>query len=392
MSSTATPITPILFNIIINPLAGEKKNRKKLSNATRLVNLPELYAKLSDSKRFTYPHRLSNAAHNYVEYIQIDSVHVCTPGGRGCAGKSRDGVTLQNRQVAKANKDGLRYNPKYNSSNVTQYGLIVLNGTIHYKDGKTGNISIPVESSGVVGVRTGASKLATITNSDMNNNNSFVQMIREIETLLLTYLQIPKMRETSIEMINAEFNLYSDKLKHERPKINDFIGFLQAIQAVPEFNALYDEAVSPWLNRQGGPCVVKSTFRSKTSLPTITISPYGRVEILGAKTFRDMRTIHRMVVRAYSQLRPEVVTAQVVSNAGPSTCAKKRSTPPPPPPITSISLRNGEVIINKKKCTTHKKDLIVSFLEQHGASSKGKKEDLCKRIQAMLEKNERLTI
>ena len=389
MSSTATPITPILFNIIINPLVGDRKNRKKLSNATKLVNLPELYAKLSD--KFTYPHRLFNTEHNYVKYIQIDSVHVCTPGGRGCAGKSRDGVTFQNRQVAKANKDGLRYNPKYDASNLKQYGFIVLNGTIHYKDGKTGNISIPVESSGVIGVRTGASKLATITNSE-RNNNSFVQMIREIETLLLTYLQIPKTRETSIEMINAEFNLYSDKLKHERPKINDFIGFLQAIHAVPEFNALYDEAVSPWLNRQGGPCVVKSTFRSKTTLPTITISPYGRVEILGAKTFRDMRMIYRMVVSAYAQLRPEVVTAHVMSNAGPSTCAKKRGTPPPPPPITSISLKNGEVLINKKKCTTHKKDLIVSFLEKHGAASKGKKEDLCKRIQSMLEKDERLTM
>ena len=394
---TATPITPILFNVIINPLVGYKNPRKKLADAVRVVDLPRLYKRLSDSDVFTYPHKLSNINHTYVRFIQIDSVYVCTPGGRGCTGKTRDGddKTFQNRQVAKANKDGLKYNPKYEleTNNLKKYGLIVLNGTIQYTDGKTGKISIPVESSGVIGVRTGASKLATITNSNMNQTNSFMQMILEIEELLLMYLNIPKTRDPSIQMINAEFNLYTYKLKDARPKINNFVGFLEAIQAVPEFNTLYNEATSPWLECQGGPCVVKSTFRSnypimKSTLPTITISPYGRVEILGAKTFRDMRTIHRMVVAAYSRLRPEIVNTTVVSDVCPvSQVTKKRATPPPPPPISSLYLQNGEVMINKKKCTLHKKDIIVSFFQQRGASTKGTKDALCKRIHDILVKN-----
>ena len=387
---TATPITPILFNVIINPLVGDKKNRKKLADAVRVVDLPSLYKRLSDSDLFTYPHILSNINHTYVRFIQIDSVHVCTPGGRGCTGKTRDGEdkTFQNRQVAKANKNGLKYNPKYESeNNRKKYGLIVLNGTIQYTDDKTGKISIPVESSGVIGVRTGASKLATITNSNMNQTNSFMQMILEIEELLLMYLKIPKTRDPSIQMINAEFNMYTDKLKDARPKIINFVGFLEAIQAVPEFNTLYNEATSPWLDCQAGPCVVKSTFRSKTTLPTITISPYGRVEILGAKTFRDMRAIHRMVVAAYGQLRPEVVEKkqpETTAVCPVSQVTKKRATPPPPPPISSLSLQNGEVMINKKKCTSHKKDIIVSFFQQQGSSTKGTKDALCKRMHDIL--------
>lgn len=387
MSSTATQLTPILFNAIINPLTVNKKERKK-NPIDVIVNLPALYTRLS--KSFTYPHQLSSSKHKFVHFIQIDSVHVCTPGGRGCAGKSRDGLTFQNRQVAKTNHNGLKYNPKYNANDLKQYGFIVLNGSIHYKDGKVGNISIPVEASGVIGVRTGASKLATITNSNMNQSNSFIQMILEIESLLLNYLNIEKKREPSIEMINAEFNLYTDKLKADRPKLCNFVGFLGAIQSVPEFNQLYNEASSPWLNRQGGPCVVKSTFKSKTALPTFTISPFGRVEILGAKTFRDMRKVYRIITDAYSKLPPEIVNTHVQSGGCVLENGVKKRQVAPPVPITSISLRNGEVLINNKKCNAHKKDIIVSFLNQHGAATKGKKVDLCDRIRTMLERNENL--
>ena len=392
----STPIVPIMFNVTLNAYDGPRP--KKLSKNQRVVNIKRLFEKLSNDQH-SYPFKLRKNTHNYVQHIQIDSVNVCLPGGRGCVGKERHGAEFHNRQVMTKNVEGLKENPTFKTNPAPTdeklYGLIVLNGSIQYKDGKTGNISIPVDSSGVIGIRTGASKDVKITNSNMNVNNSFVVMINEIESLLFEYLgpELKYERPHKIEMINAEFNMYTNKIKSERPKIINFVKFLQKIHMDEEFSENYRKAKSPWLNKQDGPCVVKSTFKATGDLPTITMSPYGRVEILGAKSFRNMVKVHKLVSSAFGRLEDDITKASVQATVCPvptkrvSRVANNKG----PDTITSIKIGNdGEVYINGKRCAQNKKPIIVDFLLKHGAATKGIKTDLCKRIHDILVRNKSL--
>ena len=392
----STPIVPILFNVTLNPYDGPRP--KKLRENQRVVNIKRLFEKLSNDQH-SYPFKLRKDMHTYVQHIQIDSVNVCLPGGRGCVGKERHGTEFHNRQVMTKNVGGLKQNPKFKTNlaltDEKLYGFIVLNGTIQYKDGKTGNISIPVDSSGVIGIRTGASKDVKITNSNMNVNNSFVIMINEIESLLFDYLGIVRVRPPRIEMMNAEFNMYTNKIKSERPKIINFVKFLQYMHMDKEFSENYRKATSPWLNKQDGPCVVKSTFKATGDLPTITMSPYGRVEILGAKSFRNMVKVHKLVSSAFSRLEDDITKASVQETVCPAPTGRvsRVANNKPPAVITGVKLGNdGEVYINGKRCAQNLKPIIVAFLMKHGAATKGIKSVLCKRIQDILVRNKSLEI
>jgi lipopolysaccharide/colanic/teichoic acid biosynthesis glycosyltransferase len=53
---------------------------------------------------------------------------------------------------------------------------------------------------------------------------------------------------------------------------------------------------------------------------------------------------------------------------------------------------DGEVYINGKKCAQNQKPIITAFLMKHGATAKGKKADLCKRIHDILVHNSSLEI
>ena len=177
----ATPIQISLFNATINPYEGK---RPKVVN--KLYSIKDMFERIS---RLSFPIELrSNNA--LLNYISITSVLACLPGGRGCIGKERLGTKLTNRQIALVNSKGVKYNPKFKDS---KYGFLQMVGTLVFKDGSTSNISIPVETSGVVGVRAGASQAIKMTQN--NSQNKLMQLLLAIEKPMLKLTGITKKKK-----------------------------------------------------------------------------------------------------------------------------------------------------------------------------------------------------
>jgi len=391
-----TSIIPVLVNVTLNPYLGK---RPKIP--VKKYNIETMFNEVA--KR-TYPLKLSNGNHNFVDYILIDSASACLPGGRGCTGKERHGTHLLNRQVATKNIQGLRINPKVQQwktdrktilqKNKTKqkidsiYGFLQFTGTIHYKDGSIGNLSIPVDSSGTIGIRTGTSKQAIINPDKSNAGILLNKMIIEIESLIFNYVNVKKERDHRVEMINSNFNLYTDKKKSDRPKLTYFVPFLKEMHKIG-LNKEYKSPSMPWLQHQGGPVVIKGTFKPlpTSNLATITISPFGHVEILGGKSFEQMVSIYKLVTSSFYKVSSnisETYKEEVnVNNTPKRRYTKKTNKKTINKGVLSLDSK-GQLKINNKRCIQMPKPDVVSVAKYYGIASQGTKTILCDRLKKVM--------
>lgn len=382
----ATPITTTILNVLFNPYED-----KRPKNPEKLYDMGVMFDRLGAR---SFPIVLKSASNKYVENITINAVYACLPGGRGCVGKERMGTKLQNRQIAMVHNKGIQMNPSHKNKSI---GFLQLLGTIQYKDGRVGNVSIPVESSGVVGLRAGG---VTINPQKANRNAKMGTTIEELETQILSLLKIKKVREHRVVMINGTFNLYTTQLKHNRPRVSNFVAFLNAMYK-NGLNAHYKKPSMPWQNRQGAPSVVKAIFKSD-KLPTLMITPFGHCEVMGAKSFEDITTIFELSADAFSKIQKNVEFEKPVGdNTSTSNKTKvgyklntngqlvstgevRKYTKRPKINISimnnNIEYRNKKLLIKSKLCSTYPKHVLKEIAERKGIPVRGTKTELCNRI------------
>ena len=379
-------ITPTLFNFTLNPNAGLR------------LDMRDMFETVARSNEF--PLRLNGE--DIVDFLQIDTVLACLPGGRGCVGKERLGRTLHDRQVALVDSSGIKYNPARPDA---AYGFLHLVGFVQYKDGKQNKIVIPVEPSGVIGLRAGSSSLSAFNPNENLTQNRLLQSISELETILFAFLNIPKRNEPKMAMLNAMFNVFTDKTGKDRPRITNFVRFLRDFyNTLPELKDTYHKGTTPWLRIQGGPTVMKSSFKLKfengeelqknfkkdvNSPPTFTISPYGHVEFLGAKSFTGIKTAYNIIVRAARIIQEqELVTFQEpeeaqeatgTTTATTRTRVKKTLNISKYFPIT-FSKRDRALFINKKPCDKYPKNFVTYLANINGIPARGKISTVCQRL------------
>jgi hypothetical protein len=375
-------ITPTLFNFTLNPDAGLR------------IDMRALFERVA--RAHTYPIRLNGR--DIVEFLQIDTVLACLPGGRGCVGKERLGRTLHDRQVALVDSSGVKYNPARPDA---VYGFLHLVGFVQYKDGKQNKIVIPVEPSGVIGLRAGSSSLSAFNPNENRTQNRLLRSIDELEGILFGFLGIPKRTEPKMAMLNAYFNAFTDKTGKDRPRIVNFVRFLRDFyNSSPELQAVYNKGTTPWLGVQGGPTVMKSSFKPKfedganlhknfkknvDTPPTFTLSPYGHVELMGARSFVGIKRAYNIIVRATRVMNERgLVTFQAPND---------HNNPPQPArtrprkaldlsqyfPIT-FTKKGRTLMINKKPCEKYPKSFVTHLAEINGIPSRGKISTVCARL------------
>lgn len=322
----------------------------------------------------------------YVDYINVEKISVCLPGGRGCVGKERMGTILTNRQVAMKDKTGIYksslHKNIHNSIEPKEYGFLQLSGYIMYKDGTKGNINIPVDSSGLIGLRTGASKKMKLTDENLMN------MIKEIEGLLLKYLNIKKERKTRLEMINANFNIYTSKKKVKqtnidpRPRILNFKDTLDFLYA--HMKDFYNKPTKKWLSSQGRPCVMKGVFKplNKKEYPTISMSPYGLIEIQGSNSVKNILKAKKIIMESFAKTKQNIRTAKGVDMCNRNV---KKQHKYESPSMASVKLdvlinKNGRLLIKGSECMMTSKRNIVEVAKRLGLAERGLKKELCDRI------------
>ena len=377
---TPTPIKPTLVNVTLNPYAG-KRPKKPIKK----YDIKTLFTTLSNK---SYPHVITPLDTAFIAKIRIDSVSACLPGSRGCITRERHGTQLENRQVARLNDRGVTKNPKFNYNNITKFGFLKLVGMVIYKDGTESKINIPIDASGVIGLRTGVSAMVMIKPTNIDAGKSITIMINEIETLLFKFLNFEKTSPARIEMINGAFNMYTNKTAYERPKLSNFSTFLNEMHR--GIQTQYGQPSKPWLNHQGGALVIKSVFKSKENLPTITISPYGRVEIMGAKSFEDMVTVYKIVMDAFSKIQGTAIEMKIFNHAAPKK--RKEKQVDKNFVINGVQVNAGVLMINRKKCQTFTKPMLAEICQRYGMVTKGTKESLCSRLKTIIESKANIPI
>lgn len=371
------PVTPIktsLFNATLNAYVFK---RPKVVN--KIYSMRDMFENVS---KLNFPIELrADKNATILKQLNITSMLACLPGGRGCVGKERLGTKLTNRQIAVTNSKGKRYNPKFKNAS---YGFIQLIGTLVFADGSTSNINIPIETSGIIGIRAGTTEFLKITPN--NSQNQLMKLVLEIERILFKLTSIKKVREPRIEMINAYFNLYTDKTGKDRPKIENFKRFLRHFYK----NGLqphYSMARMPWLMTQGNPIVTKGVFKpnSESEYSTITISPFGRVELLGVKSMNDLKTHYTLVTDTFNNLSNNVT--QTYLNT-PDENRPKRKYVKKPKVVPSVSMLNSllltkkdkKLLINKKPCESYKKTIIMELAKRLNVSHRGTRNVICSNI------------
>jgi hypothetical protein len=381
-----------LFNATINAYLG-----KRPKNPERKYNIKEMFNKLGTD----FPIELkSTASTKYVKHIRIDTVSVCLPGGRGCVGKERLGTKLTNRQTAMKNNTGIYYSPlmkDHNQNDPKSYGFLQLSGKIVYKDGYVGNINVPIDASGVIGLRTGASKnikINPLQNNANNAQNRFIEMIDEIKILLLKVLNIKDERPTRLEMINANFNLYTSKKKEKpsdpepRPHINNFENALNMIHTSMQSGDgkyIYKKPVKQWLTAQGQPSVMKGIFKPVITdrvYPTITMSAYGLVEIMGSSSFKTLFNGYREIFTAFKKVEDElnIENAIILNKKDKKNILKKQNNNVN---IQRVNINKDVLKINGKPCMKYSKRNIAGFSKKLGMSDRGTKKELCDKMKQM---------
>ena len=335
----------------------------------------------------------------FVDSIEITEVYACLPGGRGCIGKERMGRKLLDRQVARFNARGLKTNPRHNSNNPEKYGFLQLIGHIHYKDGKTNKINIPVEPSGVVGLRTGASSLALIDPGRNNNSagNNLMRMVKEIQSILFNMLGIREVAQPKFGMINGMFNIYTDKKGKERPRMTRFVQVVRDIRKTTPMLQHYQKPSMPWLRvQQGVPAVMKAIYkplpeeqkhknyrRDIDALPTLTLSPYGHVEIMGAKSIASIIRAYNMFNQSARQV--DVTVNQLPNkNIQPIKKTRQRRAIHFPNSSMIVMKRGRQLFINNKLCETLPKPVVTRIASDYGIPSRGTKATVCERLFSIL--------
>lgn len=398
-----TLITTTMFNAILNPYAEKRpKTAEKIYDMKKMFEKivkehPSLPARVSLSD--VQKNISSNKNGRFVDYVEIAEVYACLPGGRGCVGRERMGKKFLDRQVAVYTKKGVKTNPRYDQSISTNYGFLNMVGKIHYTDGKESNINIPIEPSGVVGLRTGASTMAlvdpNVSNVNNTRGNKLLGMVMEIQEIMFGLLGIVATSTPSFGMINGMFNIYTNEKKQMRPKMNNFVSVVKQLQKHPAMSAYYQKATMPWLKvQQQVPTVMKAVFKplskldaqknyvtTKDDLPTVTLSPYGHVEILGAKSIKSM-------IRGYELIMQSMQDVQMtLSNPGPILNLQKGPLQKKKRELTTmynsslVILRRGQtVFIKNKECTTLPKPILTRIVASYGLPVKGTKQTLCDRL------------
>lgn len=382
----ATPIRTTILNVLLNPYDGKRPKKPE-----KVYDMDQVFDAL---RARAFPIVLKPSSNKQVKSITIQSVYACLPGGRGCVGKERMGTKLQDRQIAMVYDKGYLKNPSHKNKSI---GFLQMLGTIEYKDGTVSNLSVPVESSGVVGVRAGG-----MTIDPSRSKNQIDDAIAEIESTLFKVLKFKKVRASKIVMINGTFNLFSNVARKEnRPRVAQFAAFLNAIHK-NGLNKQYKKPTMPWQNRQGAPSVVKSVFKSDT-LPTLMITPLGHCEVMGASSFHDIVQTYTLVSETYNKIRNTVAFTEPEKNAS-TTKAKTtyklnaqgrlvssgqtrayRKQPRVNVSIlnNNIQMTNKKLLFKKKPCVSYKKHVVQSVAERQGLPTRGTKADLCERIAAL---------
>jgi hypothetical protein len=388
MNPTLVQIT--LFNAILNPYPGPRPK-----NPPKLYNMKHTFETIV--KSFELPNKLGAvnvSRRTFVDHIRIDEVFACLPGGRGCVGKERMGHKLLDRQVARLTSKGVRYNPNYDASKEENYGFLQIVGVLKYKDGKESNINIPVEPSGVIGLRTGASSLAKIGPDTQNN---LMSMVKEIQTLLFGMLGFRAVAEPKFGMINGMFNLYTEQTGKQRPKMERFVQSVRDIHKAPPMREYYQKPAMPWLRVQPGvPSVMKAVYRpvpdkdrqksyrrDEQALPTLTLSPYGHVEVMGGKSVDSIVDAYQIITDSASR----VTIATAVEKENDKTSRKK------PRPFLQQSINSSMLVLKKrgnrlfvgnKLCESLPKPIVTRLAQEHGVPSRGTKQVVCERIREVV--------
>jgi hypothetical protein len=407
-----TLITTTMFNAILNPYAGKRpKTPEKIYDMKKMFEKivkehPSLPARVSLSD----VHSNTNKNGRFVDYVEIAEVYACLPGGRGCVGRERMGKKFLDRQVAVYTKKGVKTNPRYAANDhSTNYGFLNMVGKIHYIDGKESNINIPIEPSGVVGLRTGASTMAlvdpNVSNVNNTRGNKLLGMVMEIQEIIFGLLGIVATSTPSFGMINGMFNIYTNEKKKMRPKMNNFVSVAKQLQKHPVMSAYYQKAAMPWLKvQQQVPTIMKAIFKplskldaqknyitTKDDLPTVTLSPYGHVEILGAKSIKSMIRGYEIIMQSMKDVQmtvsippPIAPVPTFTKSLHPQTQAqtqKKKRDLTTMYNSSLVILRRGQtVFIKNKECTTLPKPILVRILASRGLPVKGTKQTLCDRL------------
>jgi hypothetical protein len=388
----ATPIRTTILNIVMNPYDGKRPKKPE-----KVYDMGQVFDTL---RARSFPVVLKPGINNnkQVENITIQSVYACLPGGRGCVGKERMGTKLQDRQIAMVYDKGYLKNPSHKNKPI---GFLQMLGTIAYKDGTVSNISIPVESSGVVGVRAGG--MTVDPTARRNSDNAVRSVIAEIETIVFKLLKFKKVRDSKIVMINGTFNLFSNVAeKKNRPRVSNFAAFLDAIHK-GGLNKHFKKPTMPWQNRQGAPSVVKSVFKSET-LPTLMITPLGHCEVMGASSFGDIVKVYEILSESYANIKKSVVLLQpvtaengtnkvvykldkngkLVSTGITRKYQKKERVNVSVLNSNLAKTANGKLLIKKKPCISYKKHVIKNIAERKGLVTRGTRADLCERLVGLL--------
>ena len=372
-----------MYNIILN--AYETKRPRQTE---AVIDIKPFFENHFINKT-THPIRI-NINGKHIKYIQINTRFICTPGGRGCIGKERLGKKITDRQVIMINSvHGTVMSKKY--ENDKNFGFITLLGECNYTNGEKSNVSINIEPSGILVIRSGGFSL-------MKKNSSISSIISDLEKLLL-YFKIDKVRDSKISLINGNFNLitkikkrlFNDSGKRlyintQRPKIEKFKQFVDLIYR-SGLDEKYKKPTKPWLSTQGTPTVIKSVFKSNDAeYPTLTLSAYGYCEIMGAKTFSSIIKAYDIMVDSFKSIDkrnykirvPDSTQTTDVSNIKQKT--KKKNTSIRLDYSTNYKIEKNELFFGKKLCAVYPKPVIQYMARLVGVSDIGKKEDLCNRI------------
>lgn len=390
-------VNTTILNFILNPYDG-----KRPKHAAKNYNLFELFNELSTTHTFPFklPSPSSSSNANAIDNIMINEIYSCTPGGRGCVGKERMGVKLMDRQVAVIRKNGTRYNPKYNQTE-PNYGFLMCVGEINYANGTTNIVKIPVESSGIIGIRMKGPVI-----DPLNPRDEILNIVNEIQTLLFRFFKIKKTGNPKIAMMNCAFNLY-DNPKTERRRIQNYKKFLNDMHT-HGFGEYYKKPNMPWLTRQNSPCVMKASFKSKYVnkndehfLPTIAITPFGYCEILGITSFGHLTRVYKLINTTFGKIKSHLALNlqnqkqnkfKLNEDGTLHRQSSKRTYVKKTPHNISIHDSNiklnqtsKKVLIQNKLCSTFPKYTLRKIADLKGVSSRGTKKDICERIQHVLQ-------
>lgn len=368
-----------LINVTLNPYPD-----KRPKNPEKKYDLKKMFSKLKKLPIVLTPER--RGTNSPVTRFVIETISACKPGGRGCVGKERHGDFLHNRQIMLRNETNTYINPTIKDKTI---GFLVLSGKIYWKDGTINNISIPVESSGLIGLRMGASKQTVLLPKSHNPGSKLNALILDFERMLFNLLEITKERRYKISNINCNFNFHTTLKKERkqnadpRPRISNYNKTIDMFYKF--FKEDYKTPIKPYKVAQAGvPSVQKSIFKSKNKLPTFSITPYSLVEMQGIKNFEESEKLYDDIMKAYDKIKNKITYKEPVVPLVQKHKKRKPKNIGDIPNVSNVTLFDDNLYIKKKPCMSHLKPILVAMSRKLGVAEKGKKTILCDRMRTAL--------